>query len=579
MEPSEKNRLVQQLKEATQQVRYWKQIAKKTGKLRLRESENLSYMIQTLKQTKTQLLDEIAERKSVEGALRESGEHLRAILEATPDPMVMYDLNGCPQFINPAFTEVFGWTIDELRGQRIPYVPKSQKDMTTEKIRAVYRSKKTSRFESKRLSKEGSIVDVIVSAAIIKGGNGEPVGMVVNLTDISKRKLLETKYKQAQKMKSLGTLAGGIAHDFNNILMGIQGMATAVMFGLKSTHPNYNHLKAIEECVQSAADLTKQLLSFARGGKYEIKPIDLNELVKNSLEMFGRTNKEVRIHNNLQESIHTVEADRRQIEQVLLNIYVNARQAMPDGGSLYIETKNVALDNIYCKPHQIEPGSYVKISIRDTGIGMDETTLSQIFDPFFTTKEKARGTGLGLASAYGVIKSHDGIINVYSEKGYGATFNVYLPSTEREMLPETNVKGKVFRGSETILLVDDENKVVDATQSMLEILGYHVITAKSGKKALDEVNSGGRKLDLIILDMIMPGMDGGKTFDRIREVQPGIPVILSSGYSIKGRATEIMEKGCNGFLQKPFNISELSKKVRKILDETNDSVQSLLSYS
>ena len=260
-------------------------------------------------------------------------------------------------------------------------------------------------------------------------------------------------------------------------------------------------------------------------------------------------------------------ADRRQIEQVLLNLYVNAWQAMPDGGELYLETKIVTLDDADCEPYQAKPGRYAKLSVTDTGIGMDESIRQQIFDPFFTTKEKGRGTGLGLASAYGIIKNHAGIITVYSEIGQGTTFNIYLPVSDKKVYREVPTGTGLVKGSETVLLVDDEEMIIEVGQAMLEKLGYRVVVAKGGQQAVDTVTKKGDGIDLVILDLIMPGIDGGKAFDLIREIQPGMPMMLSSGYSLSGQANDIMRRGCNEFIQKPFNISELSQKVRKILDE------------
>jgi two-component system cell cycle sensor histidine kinase/response regulator CckA len=368
-------------------------------------------------------------------------------------------------------------------------------------------------------------------------------------------------------MESIGTLAGGIAHDFNNLLMGIQGRTSLMAMDLDISHPHAEHIQAIGEYIKSATDLTRQLLGFARGGKYEVRPIDINELVLKSAAMFGRTRKQIRIHSNIQHQTLVVEADRRQIDQVLLNMYVNAWQAMPDGGELSLETGIATLDETDCTPHQVEPGRFCRISITDTGIGMDEATLQRIFDPFFTTKEKSLGSGLGLASAYGIIKNHGGMITVSSRVGQGTSFNIYLPLTEKKAYQDTRVEEKPVSGSETILLVDDESMILDVGQAMLEKLGYCAMIATGGRQAIEQITKMGDKIDLVILDMIMPGMDGGKTFDRIREIQPALPVILSSGYAINGQATAIMARGCNGFIQKPFNISEFSKKIRTILDE------------
>jgi PAS domain S-box-containing protein len=372
---------------------------------------------------------------------------------------------------------------------------------------------------------------------------------------------------EVRKMEALGTLAGGIAHDFNNLLMGIQGRTSLMLMDTDSSHPYFEHLKGIDDYVKSAADLTKQLLGFARGGKYEVKTTDLNEFIKIQNRMFGRTRKEITIRGRYEKNLWTTEIDQGQIEQVLLNIYVNAWHAMPGGGNLYIQTENTIFDENYSKSYQVEPGRYIKISITDTGVGIDEATRQRIFDPFFTTKEMGRGTGLGLASAYGIIKNHGGFINVYSEKGEGATFNIYLPVSGKEVVKEKKSQKEVLKGAETTLLVDDEDIILDIGPEIIEKLGYKVLTAKSGKEAIEIYEKNHDRIDIVILDMIMPEMGGGETYDKLKEVNPGIKVLLSSGYSINGQATEILERGCNGFIQKPFNMIDLSQKLREILDE------------
>ena len=340
-----------------------------------------------------------------------------------------------------------------------------------------------------------------------------------------------------------------------------------MLMNTDSSHSNFRHLKRIENSVKSAEDLNKQLLGFARSGKYEVKPADLNVLIDESSRMFGRTKKEIKIHRKYQKNIWAVEMDKGQIEQVLLNLYVNAWQAMPGGGDLYIQTENVVIDEKYSKPYQVVPGRYVKISVTDTGVGMDKATREKIFDPFFTTKEREWGTGLGLASAYGIIKNHGGIIEVYSEKGQGTTFNIYLPASEKEAVQEKKFHTEVLRGTETVLLVDDEDMIIEVGREIIETLGYEVLIAKGGKEAIEIYQKNHGKIYMVLLDMIMPDMGGGETYDKLKEVNPDIKVLLASGYSINGQATEILEQGCNGFIQKPFNITDLSKRIREILDQ------------
>jgi len=396
-------------------------------------------------------------------------------------------------------------------------------------------------------------------------------GRIVRLqiaTDITQLREMEQQLHQSQKFEAIGTLAGGVAHDFNNLLMGIQGRISLMSMDPAQLPTNSEHIEAIGEYVRSATDLTRQLLGFARGGKYEVKPTDINELVRKSVNMFGRTRKELKIHAKFQRPAPVVNVDRSQIEQVMINLYVNAWQAMPIGGELYLETRITSVDSTQAIPHQVIPGRYVNISVTDTGTGMQERVRQRIFDPFFTTKEKERGTGLGLASAYGIIKNHDGFITVASEIGQGTSFQIYLPLSDSKARHETPAAEKYLHGSETILLVDDEQMILDVGQAMLENLGYRVLTARSGENAMAQVEKGGNSIDLVILDLVMPSMDGGVVFSRIRELFPQMAVLLSSGYAIDGQAAQILQRGCNGFIQKPFSVAGLSEKVRQILDQT-----------
>jgi len=501
-------------------------------------------------------------------SLKQSEEKYRIVLETNPDPVVVYDMEGKVTYFNRAFTNVFGWTLEECFGKSMDvFVPGDAWPETKMMINKVLSGENFSGIETRRFTKEGSIIPVSISGAIYMGEDGDPMGSVINLRDISEQKELVIQLQQAQKMEAVGTLAGGIAHDFNNLLMGIQGCTSLLSFDIDSNHPNFEYLNRIEDYIKNAANLTKQLLGFARRGKYEIKPTDMNEIINKSSDMFGRTKKEIVIHKKSQADIWAVEVDPSQIEQVILNLYVNAWQAMAGTGELYLQTENVILDDNDVKPYGVKSGRYVKISVTDTGAGIDETIQHRIFDPFFTTKEMSRGTGLGLASAYGIIKSHGGFINVYSREGDGTTFNIFLPASEKKILKETMLQKEIIKGTETVLLVDDEEMIIDVGRDVLEKLGYEVLIAKSGKEAIEIYRMNQKKIDMVILDMVMPEMGGGDTYDKLRDVNPNIKVLLSSGYSIDGQASKILSRGCDGFIQKPFDIKTLSLEIRKTLDQ------------
>ncbi len=510
---------------------------------------------------------DITERKQAEEALR----FTQFSVDRATDSIFWATRDARFFNANEAACRRLDYTCDELLSLTVEDIDPSFTKEAWENHWQELKACRSMTFESAHRRKDGTVFPVEVNANFLEVEGREYYFAFVR--DITERKKAEEEKEKlerglihAQKMEAIGTLAGGIAHDFNNLLMGIQGYASLMLLTTDENHPDYNKLKSIEEQVRSGADLTAQLLGFARGGRYEIKPSDLNEVVKNTAAMFGRTKKEIKVHHKYQEDLWTAEVDRGQVEQVLLNLYVNAWQAMPGGGELYLETANVNMDDNYARSFSALPGKYVKISVTDTGTGMDEKTRERIFEPFFTTKEMGRGTGLGLATVYGIIKGHKGVINVYSEKGEGTTFTVYLPASEKEVVMERKAPENLLRGTETVLFVDDEDIIVGVTRDILQNLGYKVFAARSGREAIEIYKANKDAIAVVILDMVMPEMGGGEAFDHLKEINPDIKVILSSGYSLNGQAVKIMDRGCRSFIQKPFSVITLSQKIREVLD-------------
>jgi two-component system cell cycle sensor histidine kinase/response regulator CckA len=502
--------------------------------------------------------------RQAEEALRASEEKYRTLVENASEAIFILQDEKI-KFANSRAIFLSGYTAEEL--SRTPFmelIHPEDREMARERYGGKMKGEDIPGSQAYRyLNKSGETLWVQMNSVPITW-EGRPATLHF-ARDLTQEKKLEAQFQMAQKMEAIGTLAGGIAHDFNNLLMGIQGHISLMLFDLLSSHPHYESLKKIEEQVKSGANLASQLLAFARRGKYEVRPSDLNQIVQQSSGMFERTKKEVKVSRKYQEKIWPVEVDRNQIEQILLNLYVNAWQAMQEGGNLYLETQNITVGPDYSKPFAVQPGRYVRISVRDTGVGMDKKTAARIFEPFFTTKEMGRGTGLGLASVYGIVKNHGGFITVYSEVGHGTTFHIYLPASEKEITEEKKLPGEIPAGKETVLLVDDEETIIEVMEKALLLTGYKVFVARGGEEALEVFKRNRERIDIVILDMIMPGMGGGKVFDSLRALHPGVKVVLSSGYSIDGEASQIMARGCNGFIQKPFGIRELSQKIREVM--------------
>jgi PAS domain S-box-containing protein len=519
------------------------------------------------------IAEDITERKRAEVALRESEERFRELAELMPETIFEVNLKGRLTFVNRNAYNYFGYTQADLKRGLTSFdmILPADRDRAKENVAKILSGERTGINEYTAIRKDGTTFPVMIhSAPIFK--EGKPVGLRGFMIDITDRKTaeeerrkLEVQFQQAQRFEALGTLAGGIAHDFNNLLMNIQGNTSLMLFEIDNTHPHFELLKNIEKQVKSGAQLTRQMLGYARKGKFNVKPVDLNQIVDDSAKTFGRTRKEITIERKLENDLFSIAADEGQIDQVLLNLYVNAADAMPGGGKLILTTQNQTHLNIKSDHYNPEPGNYVQLTITDTGSGMDKTTLARIFDPFFTTKEMGRGTGLGLASVYGIIKSHDGYIDVESDQGQGTTFTIFLPAGENGAEDDAEADIRLIKGSGTLLVVDDEALVLDVAANMLEKLGYTVLKAYNGTEAVDIFKANHDKIKMVILDIIMPDLGGGAVYDKIKSINPDVKVLLSSGYSVDGQAIELLERGCDGFMQKPFTMEELSGKITQIM--------------
>ena len=537
------------------------------NQLTLKESEN-KYRI-----AYEQLNLAMKERQRAEDALRGSEERFREMAELMPQTIFETDVTGKLTFVNRNAFDNFGYSQQDFEGgvNSLDILVPEDRQRAAENIAKIVEGEEIGLNEYTALRKEGSTFPIMVhSTPIVREGETLGIrGFIIDMTDRKKaeeeRRRLEAQFYQAQKLETVGTLAGGIAHDFNNLMTTILGNTSLILFDIDDTHPHYEPLKNIERQINRGTELTTQLLGYARKGKYLVKPINLNKIVEESIQTFGRTRKEITIGGEFADDLLAVEADQVQIQQVLLNLFVNAADAMPTGGKLKLKTSNVTHHDIKSKEYHPVPGDYLCLTVSDTGIGMDEKVRQRIFDPFFSTKETGKGTGLGLASVYGIIKNHGGYIGVTSQKGQGAKFKIFLPASIKQVPKITEPATEIMKGSGTILIVDDEEMVLDVGTRVLKKLGYTVLESNNGRHAVELYKDHRDKINLVVLDIVMPDMGGGEVFDRLKEINPEVKILLSSGYSIDDQAREIMERGCDGFIQKPFSLKTLSDKLSEIL--------------
>ncbi|MDM8556538.1 ATP-binding protein [Desulfococcaceae bacterium HSG7] len=532
-------------------------------------------MAKKLKTTMNGLEQRFAELRTAKKALQKNEERLRAIFEANPDPVVVYNQHGHAQYINPAFTQLFGWTLDEIANQKVPFVPKDQLKVTDKSINKLIETGEPVSLDSKRLTKDGKLIDVLIKAASIKTLKGNPEKMVVNLTDMTENKRLERQLQRAQKMEAIGTLAGGVAHDLNNILSAQVSYPGLILMKLPKDSSLRNPLLTIQKSGQKAAAIVEDLLTLARRGVAVADVVNMNLIIDSYLQSpeFDRLkafHPYIKIECDLETHLFNIAGSSVHLSKTVMNLVSNAAEAMPTGGTVFISTQNKYIDLPVKGYDNIKEGDYVIFTVRDTGIGIAPEDLEKIFEPFYTKKVMGRsGTGLGMAVVWGTVKDHKGYINVQSTERRGTTFTLYFPATRKAMNGKAKIAPvKEYMGEgNSILVVDDVQDQREIVSLMLENLGYSVTSVSSGEKAVDYMKNN--SADLLVLDMIMePGIDGLETYKRIIAIHPGQKAIISSGFSETERVKEAQRLGAGEYIKKPYVIEKLGLTVKKELKKT-----------
>jgi PAS domain S-box-containing protein len=512
----------------------------------------------------------IVQRKRDEEALRASEEKYRHVVENAHDAIFIAQ-DGFIKFPNPQLEIISGYSLEELTKK--PFLefvhPDDRELVSTTYQRRMQGEQVPTTYSFRAVNKSGSTLWVELSSMFLSW-EGRPASLNF-LRDITVEKKLESQLVHAQKMAAVGTLAGGIAHDFNNLLQAVQGYTELLLLKKTEGDEGYRELQEISRAARRGGELTRQLLTFSRKVESKLQPVDLNRIVNDVRMLLERTiPKMIKIELHLTGNLHDVNADTSQVEQILMNLAVNARDAMPDGGTLRIETKNVVLDENHRRNQpELSSGKFVLLAVADTGQGIDKTILENIFDPFFTTKEVGKGTGLGLAMVYGIVKSHHGHITCVSKPGEGTTFEIYLPAVEHSQRASTIVTGtEVLRGGhETVLLVDDDDSLRELGEQILEAYGYTVMSAPDGEGALQVYQECRDRIDLVVLDLSMPGMGGALCLQGILEIDPQAKVVIASGYSFNGETEKVTETGAKAFIQKPYDVQQMLRVVREVIDE------------
>jgi len=492
-----------------------------------------------------------------------------SLLNAAADAIAITTRDGRISYVNPSFTRLFGWTFEELAQQPLPFALGFEADPASpEHAALVAEGQPIVHLLTKRPTRKGTLLDVSLSAARYTDHRGQPAGVILSYRDLTEAKALELQLYRAQKFEALGTMAGGIAHDFNNVLMGIQGNTSLMLLDAEKGRPGANpeRLRNIEQYVKQGGDLTRQLLTLAKGNRSEVKAVDLNLLLTGCASLFGQSRRDIVIDSRLQQEIWPVEVDAGQIEQVLLNLFVNAAHAMPGGGELQLVTENVVLDRHFAALHKRSSGRFVKITVTDTGCGIDPHILDRIFDPFFTTKGQDVGTGLGLATAYSIVNNHGGIIQAGNAPEGGARFVLLFPAFVGRVEQSRQSAEDCLPGAETILLVDDDAMVLHLTREMLLHLGYTVLSALSGEEALQLYTEHRERIDLVMLDLIMPRMGGWEAVQRMTSRDATLKVLLCSGHTFAEGTPDALGRNPHAFLRKPFTLHTLATTLRQLLD-------------